>query len=115
MNNIELTESAKNRILEIKNNTNNPHKFLRLTVKSGGCSGFQYIFELDDKNLEDDLIICEENIGIVENLIAKTDKVSLQFIEGAKIDFVEELGASYFKVVNPNATANCGCGSSFAV
>ncbi len=115
MNNIEITENAKNRILEIKNNTNNPHKFLRLTVKSGGCSGFQYIFELDDKNLTDDLIICEENIGDTANLIAKTDKISLQFIEGAKIDFVEELGASYFKVVNPNATANCGCGSSFAI
>jgi iron-sulfur cluster insertion protein len=115
MNNVELTESAKNRILEIKNNTNNPQKFLRLTVKSGGCSGFQYIFELDDKNLPDDLIICEENAGSVTNLIAKTDAVSLQFIEGSKIDFVEELGASYFKVVNPNATANCGCGSSFAV
>jgi iron-sulfur cluster assembly accessory protein len=58
MNNVELTTSAKNRILEIKNNTNNPQKFLRLTVKSGGCSGFQYIFEIDDKNLPDDLIIC---------------------------------------------------------
>ena len=115
MNNVELTESAKNRILEIKNNTNNPQKFLRLTVKRGGCSGFQYIFELDDKNLADDLIICEENKSGEMNLIAKTDAVSLQFIEGAKIDFVEELGASYFKVVNPNATANCGCGSSFAI
>ena len=65
--------------------------------------------------MADDLIICEENIGDTANLIAKTDKISLQFIEGAKIDFVEELGASYFKVINPNATANCGCGSSFAV
>ena len=115
MNNVELTTSAKNRILEIKNNTNNPQKFLRLTVKSGGCSGFQYIFELDDKNLPDDLIICEEKSENAMNLIAKTDSISLQFIEGAKSDFVEELGASYFKVVNPNATANCGCGSSFAV
>jgi DNA-damage-inducible protein D len=48
-------------------------------------------------------------------LIAKTDSISLQFIEGAKIDFVEELGASYFEVVNPNSSANCGCGSSFVV
>lgn len=115
MNNVELTESAKKRILEIKNNSNNPLKFLRLTVKSGGCSGFQYIFELDDKNFDDDLIICEEKTENLANLIAKTDKTSLQFIEGSKIDFVEELGASYFKVVNPNATANCGCGSSFAI
>jgi iron-sulfur cluster assembly accessory protein len=56
-----------------------------------------------------------KNSKNVANLIAKTDKISLQFIEGAKIDFVEELGAGYFKVINPNATANCGCGSYFAV
>jgi iron-sulfur cluster insertion protein len=111
MNNIELTESAKNRIIFIKNNSNNLQKFLRLTVKGGGCSGFQYIFELDDKNLDDDLIICCED----KNIIAKTDKTSEPFLAGSKIDFVEELGASYFKVSNPNASSNCGCGSSFSV
>jgi iron-sulfur cluster insertion protein len=111
MNNIELTESAKNRIIFIKNNSNNIQKFLRLTVKGGGCSGFQYIFELDDKNLDDDLIICCED----KNIIAKTDKTSEPFLAGSKIDFVEELGASYFKVSNPNASSNCGCGSSFSV
>jgi iron-sulfur cluster insertion protein len=111
MNNIELTESAKNRIISIKNNSNNLQKFLRLTVKGGGCSGFQYIFELDDKNLDDDLIICCED----KNIIAKTDKTSEPFLTGSKIDFVEELGASYFKVSNPNASSNCGCGSSFSV
>lgn len=111
MNNIDLTESAKNRIIFIKNGANNSQKFLRLTVKGGGCSGFQYIFELDDKNLDDDLIICSDG----ENIIAKTDKTSEPFLTGSKIDFVEELGASYFKVSNPNASSNCGCGSSFAV
>jgi iron-sulfur cluster insertion protein len=111
MNNIELTESAKNRIISIKNNSNNLQKFLRLTVKGGGCSGFQYIFELDDKNLDDDLIIFREG----ENIIAKTDKTSEPFLTGSKIDFVEELGSSYFKVSNPNASSNCGCGSSFSV
>jgi iron-sulfur cluster insertion protein len=111
MNNIELTQSAKNRIIFIKNQNNNSQKFLRLTVKGGGCSGFQYIFELDDKNQDDDLIIFCEG----ENIIAKTDKTSEPFISGSKIDFVEELGASYFKVSNPNASSNCGCGASFSV
>lgn len=111
MNNIFLSESAKNRILEIRNQDVNKQKFLRLTVKGGGCSGFQYIFELDDKNLEDDLIIFSND----SDIIAKTDKVSEQFIQGSTIDYIEELGASYFKVSNPNATANCGCGSSFSI
>lgn len=108
---ISLSQNAKNRVLEIRKEKNNPHQFLRLTVKSGGCSGFQYIFELDDKNLADDLIICQEN----QNIIAKTDEISKQFIEGSVIDYIEELGASYFKVTNPNAKANCGCGASFGV
>lgn len=108
---ISLSQNAINRVLEIRKEKNDLNKFLRLTVKSGGCSGFQYIFELDDKNLADDLIIYQEN----QNIIAKTDEISKQFIEGSVIDYIEELGASYFKVTNPNAKANCGCGSSFGV
>ncbi|NBX52524.1 MAG: iron-sulfur cluster assembly accessory protein [Proteobacteria bacterium] len=111
MTNINLSQSAKNRILEIRNQADNSKKFLRLSVKGGGCSGFQYIFELDEKNLEDDLIICSNG----DDVIAKTDSISQQFIDGSTIDFVEELGASYFKVNNPNASANCGCGASFSV
>lgn len=114
MTNIALSENAIKRVLEIINSSNEQisnEKFLRLTVKGGGCSGFQYVFELDNKNDNDDVIICQIN----DKIIAKTDNVSTQFIEGSVIDFVEELGASYFKVINPNATANCGCGSSFAV
>ncbi|MFZ9181305.1 MAG: HesB/IscA family protein [Rickettsiales bacterium] len=108
---ISLSQNAINRVLEIRKEKNDLNKFLRLTVKSGGCSGFQYIFELDDKNLADDLIIYQEN----QNIIAKTDEISKQFIEGSVIDYIEELGASYFKVTNPNAKANCGCGASFGV
>lgn len=111
MINISLSESAKNRILEIRKQNSSDHKFLRLTVKSGGCSGFQYIFELDDKNLEDDIVIYSDG----SDIIAKTDKISEQFIQGSTIDFIEELGASYFKVANPNASANCGCGASFSL
>ena len=71
---ISLSQNAINRVLEIQKEKNDLNKFLRLTVKSGGCSGFQYIFELDDKNLADDLIIYQEN----QNIIAKTDEISKQ-------------------------------------
>ena len=111
MTNIQLSESAKKRILEIRDQDNSSQKFLRITVKGGGCSGYQYIFDLDDKNFDDDLIIYKNG----EDVIAKTDKISEQFINGSLIEFIEELGASYFKVTNPNAINNCGCGSSFSL
>lgn len=111
MNEITLNKSAIERIEEIKLKQNNPAKFLRISVSGGGCSGFQYIFDLDDKILDDDIKISEINSAI----FAVTDPVSLQFLQGSVIEFVKELGASYFKVTNPNASANCGCGSSFSV
>lgn len=111
MTNVTLSESAISRIHEIKQKDANQNKFLRISISGGGCSGFQYIFELDDKNREDDIKILEEN----SKIIAMTDSTSLQFLDGAQVDFVKELGASYFKVNNPNAKANCGCGSSFSI
>ncbi|MBU6140972.1 MAG: iron-sulfur cluster insertion protein ErpA [Proteobacteria bacterium] len=107
MNSVTLSKSALERIREIQSKENNHQKFLRVSISGGGCSGFQYIFELDDKRREDDLEI-EKNIAI-------TDETSLPFLNGAEIDFVKELGASYFKVNNPNAKASCGCGSSFTI
>ena len=107
MNSVTLSNSALERIGEIQSKENNHEKFLRVSISGGGCSGFQYIFELDDKRREDDLEI-EKNIAV-------TDETSLPFLNGAEIDFVKELGASYFKVNNPNAKASCGCGSSFSV
>ena len=71
----------------------------------------QYIFELDDKHLEGDIKLAEADF----QTLAITDETSLPFLNGAEIEFVKELGASYFKVNNPNAKANCGCGSSFSV
>ncbi len=111
MNNINLTNTAIERIYEIKNKADNQEKFLRISISGGGCSGFQYIFELDNKLLEGDIKIAENNLEI----LAVTDETSLPFLNGAEIEFVKELGASYFKVNNPNAKASCGCGSSFAV
>ncbi len=108
---VKLTNSAIERICEIKQKEQNNGKFLRVSISGGGCSGFQYIFELDNKNLAGDIKLAEEN----SNILAITDETSLPFLEGAEIDFVKELGASYFKVNNPNAKASCGCGSSFSI
>ncbi len=111
MNKISLSESAISRINEIKSKQENQFKFLRIAVDSGGCSGFQYVFSLDDKHNKDDIVIYVEN---TQTLVV-SDNSSLQFLTGAQIDFVKELGAQYFKVNNPNAKANCGCGQSFTV
>lgn len=111
MNHITLTNSAIERIREIQQKDANHEKFLRVSISGGGCSGFQYIFELDEKRLEGDIKIAEEN----SKILAITDETSLPFLTGAEIEFVRELGASYFKVNNPNAKANCGCGSSFSI
>ncbi len=111
MNSVTITDSALSRIHEIQQKESNHEKFLRISISGGGCSGFQYIFELDDKSLDGDIKLAEAN----SKILAITDETSLPFLNGAEIEFVKELGASYFKVNNPNAKASCGCGSSFSV
>lgn len=108
---ITLSDSAIARVLEIAAKPQNADKFLRIGVSSGGCSGFQYLFNLDDRLSKDDIKICEKD----SKILAVTDESALPFLSGCIIDFVRDLGASYFKVSNPNATASCGCGSSFSV
>ena len=108
---ITLSEAALTRLQEIRQKSENHQKFLRVGVSGGGCSGFQYLFNLDDKSNSDDIKIYEEG----PYLLAVTDEVSLPFLQNCKIDFVQDLGASYFKVINPNAKASCGCGASFSV
>lgn len=108
---VTLSNDAILRVNELKVKPENNNKFLRIFVDSGGCSGFQYIFKFDDSLKIDDVqLYSDEN-----NIIAVTDEISLQFLNECVIDFIKELGASYFKVSNPNAKANCGCGSSFSV
>ena len=82
---------------------------LRLAVTGGGCSGFQYNFALDGTRMDDDLLIEEEGAKIL------IDPVSLDFLAGSEIDFTDDLIGQAFKVNNPNATASCGCGTSFTV
>ena len=83
-------------------------KTLRIAVKGGGCSGFQYVFNIVEKANEDDQVFQKEDCKVI------IDKTSLQFLEGAEIDYSEELIGSSFKINNPNASSSCGCGTSFS-
>jgi iron-sulfur cluster insertion protein len=78
-------------------------------VTGGGCSGFQYDFCFDDATSDDDLVIARGGARVL------IDSVSLDFLKGAEIDFVEEMIGAAFKINNPNATSSCGCGTSFSV
>lgn len=82
---------------------------LRLSVDGGGCSGFQYKFDLADGAEADDAVSEADGVKLV------VDPMSLELVAGSQVDFVESLGGAAFKVDNPQATAGCGCGSSFGV
>ena len=84
-------------------------RMLRVSINGGGCSGFQYSFDLDGTRNDEDLVFETAGLGVV------TDPISFEFLGGAEIDYVEELIGAYFQVRNPNATAACSCGASFAV
>ena len=81
----------------------------RVSVEGGGCSGFQYRFDLVTETAPDDMLIERDGARVV------VDPVSLGFVQGAEIDFVDELIGAQFKINNPNVTASCGCGTSFSV
>ena len=82
---------------------------LRVSVEGGGCSGFQYKFDMERAKGDDDLVIARNGATVL------IDSVSQQYMAGSEIDFVEDLIGAAFKVKNPNATASCGCGTSFAL
>lgn len=105
---VRVSERAAQRIGEILK-SEPPGAMLRVSVEGGGCSGFQYKFDVDRDIADDDLVI-DRNGAVV--LI---DAVSLRYMNGAEIDFVDDLIGASFKVANPNATASCGCGTSFSV
>lgn len=106
---ITITESAKSKILDILYEEGNPKLSLRTFVQGGGCSGFSYGFTLDEVMNEDDFEIPLDNFKVL------VDSMSMQYLQGAEIDYKEELMGSNFVIKNPNATTTCGCGSSFGV
>ena len=105
---VTLSDRAARRIVQILKAEAEPTA-LRLAVTGGGCSGFQYNFALDDAQLDEDLVVEKDGAKVL------IDPVSLDFLAGAEIDFTDDLIGQAFKVYNPNATASCGCGTSFTV
>ena len=106
---IELTENAKNKIIDVLNKENNPNVFLRAFIEGGGCSGFNYGFAIEESKEDSDW---EFDAGPFKVLV---DAVSMQYLEGATIDFKKDIMSESFVIQNPNAKSTCGCGSSFAV
>lgn len=106
--NLTLSPSAAARVATIAEKQGKP-AILRLAVEGGGCSGFQYRFGLADAPDAEDIVTETAGVRLV------VDPVSLDLVAGCVVDYVESLGGAAFKVENPNATAGCGCGSSFAV
>ena len=108
MSTITLTPRAARRINEIMGGEP-PGSMLRISVNGGGCSGFSYAFDIDAARQDDDVAVEQDGATVV------VDPVSLQYMGGATIDFVNDLIGQSFKIENPQATASCGCGTSFAL
>ena len=106
--NISVSDRAANRIREIVAGEGG-RPALRISVQGGGCSGFRYDFEIVSQTNSDDLIIERSGARVA------IDPVSVPFMAGSKIDFVDDLIGASFKITNPNVTASCGCGTSFSV
>tara|TARA_Y100000590_G_scaffold462894_1_gene628210 strand:- start:1060 stop:1386 length:327 start_codon:yes stop_codon:yes gene_type:complete len=105
--NIEITLNAQDhiaKVLEIDN-----AKYFRITVLGGGCAGFQYKFDFENSKKNDDIIFSTEKIEVI------IDSTSMNLIKGSTIDYVKELIGSSFKIINPQATSSCGCGTSFSI
>ena len=105
---VTLSESAAKRIQAISEREGHP-VMLRVAVEGGGCSGFQYQFDLVDAAQDDDLKVERDGAAAV------VDIVSLALLGGSEIDFVDELAGAEFRVRNPNAKSSCGCGVSFSI
>lgn len=104
-----ITESAAKRVAELRAVEGNDNLMLRVAVDGGGCNGFQYRFDFDEKINDDDAVFERDGVKVI------VDEISLDFLGNAQVDYKQELIGSYFSVENPNATSNCGCGTSFSV
>ena len=108
MSEITVSERAARRIGEILRKEP-AGTMLRVSVEGGGCSGFQYKFDMERDQASDDLALERDGVVVL------VDPVSSQYLAGSEIDFVDDLIGAAFKVHNPNATATCGCGTSFSI
>ncbi|RKZ55827.1 MAG: iron-sulfur cluster insertion protein ErpA [Gammaproteobacteria bacterium] len=106
---VGFTESAANKVNVLVAEEKNPNLKLRVSVDGGGCSGFQYAFAFDD-NVNDDDTVIEKNGATM-----LVDVTSMQYLNGAEVDYLEGLEGARFVINNPNADSTCGCGSSFSM
>ena len=105
---VTVTERAARRIGEILK-AEPQGTMLRVSVEGGGCSGFQYKFDMERAQAEDDILIRREGAAVL------IDAVSLNYLAGSEIDFVDDLIGASFRINNPQAKASCGCGTSFSL
>ncbi len=106
---ITLTDSFVKRLKELRKQQNSPDLKLRIQVDGGGCQGFEYSFKPDTVKNDDDQLFEKDGVGVL------VDEISLPYIDGAEVDYVDDLIGAHFKINNPNASSSCGCGTSFSV
>ncbi len=106
---LTFTDAAASKVKRLIEEEKNPNLKLRLYISGGGCSGFQYGFSFDENVTEGDITIENGDVALV------IDPMSIQYLMGSEVDYVEDLQGSQFVVRNPNASTTCGCGSSFSV
>ena len=106
---ITVTAAAARRIAALKVQEEAEEAFLRIAVSGGGCSGFQYGLSFDSQRNPDDRVFAQNGVSVV------VDDVSLDLLNGAELDFVEDLMGASFQIKNPNAASSCGCGNSFSI
>lgn len=107
---VEITDCAKTKILDMLKEENDPALKLRTFVQGGGCSGLSYGFTFDNEQNEDDF-----EFPLNDDFKVVVDSMSMQYLQGAVIDYRDDLSGSSFSIRNPNANTTCGCGSSFSV
>jgi iron-sulfur cluster insertion protein len=106
---IGISDGAAKQISDLIEKEDKVGMRLRVAVSGGGCSGFQYGFSLDSSTNADDHLFTKNSIEVI------VDEVSLEYLNGSELDYVQDLIGSYFSLNNPNASSTCGCGTSFAV
>lgn len=106
---VAFTDAAANKVKALVEEEKNPELKLRVSVDGGGCSGFQYAFAFDEKVNDNDTVIEKNGATMV------VDVTSMQYLNGAEVDYLEGLEGARFVVNNPNADSTCGCGSSFSI
>lgn len=111
--NIIITDNAVEKVYFLAAEEQNPNLKLRIFVQGGGCSGFQYGFTFEEISNDDDFLFEKESNG--NKITFLVDAMSYTYLQGATIDYKEDLQGAQFVINNPNATTTCGCGSSFSV